>query len=196
MQIMIKSKSDYKYYITRDREARGISKSGFFSYLKELLLPNETWKFQKKLRKVEYYTNCKRGLLNRLYLKILNYSFRKYSIKLGFSIPPNVFGPGLCILHYGTIVVNSRARIGENCRMEVCVNIGASGGSPKAPQIGNNVYIAPGVKIYGDINIADNIAIGANSSVNKSFMESGIMIAGSPAKRIKEIDIKRIIKHI
>ena len=92
-------------------------------------------------------------------------------------------------------MVNSRAKIGENCRMEVCVNIGASGGNPNAPKIGNNVYIAPGVKIYGDIQIGNNIAIGANSSVNKSFSEDSIMIAGSPAKKIKSIDIKRIISH-
>jgi serine O-acetyltransferase len=192
---MIKSKTDYLYYLKRDCEARGIKKQNFIDNIKELILPNETLKFQKNLRKVEYYINCKKGILNKIYFTFINYRFRKHSMKLGFSIPPNVFGPGLCILHYGTIVVNSRARIGENCRMEVCVNIGASGGNPSAPKIGNNVYIAPGVKIYGDIQIGNNIAIGANSSVNKSFIEDGIMIAGSPAKKIKPIDIKRIISH-
>ena len=192
---MIKSKSEYLYYLHRDREARGISKQNFIQNIKEIILPNETLKFQKKLRKIEYYKNCKKGIINKIYFTYLNYSFRKHSVKLGFSIPPNVFGPGLCILHYGTIVVNSRAKIGENCRMEVCVNIGASGGNPNAPKIGNNVYIAPGVKIYGDIQIGNNIAIGANSSVNKSFSEDSIMIAGSPAKKIKSIDIKRIISH-
>jgi serine O-acetyltransferase len=53
-----------------------------------------------------------------------------------------------------------------------------------APQIGNNVYIGPGAKIFGEIVIADNIAIGANSVVNKSFYEKGISIAGVPAKKI------------
>jgi serine O-acetyltransferase len=46
------------------------------------------------------------------------------------------------------------------------------------------VYIGPGVKIYGPIEIADNIAIGANSVVNRSFIESGITIAGNPARKI------------
>ncbi len=106
-------------------------------------------------------------------------------------ILPNVFGLGLCILHYGIIV----ARIGENCRMELCVNIGTSSGNPNTLRIDNNVYTAPGVKIYGNIQIGNNIAIRANSSVNKSFTEDGIMIAGSPTKKIKPIDIKRIIAH-
>jgi serine O-acetyltransferase len=54
----------------------------------------------------------------------------------------------------------------------------------KAPKIGNNVFIGPGAKIFGDIEIADNVAIGVNSVVNKSFLEPGITIAGIPAKKI------------
>nr|WP_292372222.1 hypothetical protein [Methanosarcina sp. UBA411] len=50
--------------------------------------------------------------------------------------------------------------------------------------MGNNVYIGPGAKIFGNITIADDIAIGANSVVNKSFYEKGISIAGVPAKKI------------
>jgi serine O-acetyltransferase len=48
------------------------------------------------------------------------------------------------------------------------------------------VYIAPGAKIYGAIEIADNIAIGANAVVNKSFLEPNITIAGVPARKISD----------
>ncbi|WP_292389244.1 serine O-acetyltransferase [Methanosarcina sp. UBA5] len=106
------------------------------------------------------------------------------SIHLGFTIPLNVFGPGLCIAHRGTIVINKDVRIGENCRIHACTNIGSNRDDISAPQIGNNVYIGPGAKIFGNITIADNIAIGANSVVNKSFYEKGISIAGVPAKKI------------
>ena len=54
------------------------------------------------------------------------------------------------------------------------------------PRIGNNVYIGPGAVIDGDIEIADGIAIGANSFVNKSFTEPEITIAGCPAKEISD----------
>ncbi|MDM7919729.1 MAG: hypothetical protein QUS12_11250 [Methanosarcina sp.] len=50
--------------------------------------------------------------------------------------------------------------------------------------MGNNVYIGPGAKIFGDIEIADGIAIGANSVVNKSFTEPNIGIAWIPARKI------------
>jgi serine O-acetyltransferase len=117
--------------------------------------------------------------------------FRHQSIKLGFSIPPNVFGPGLAIVHYGTIVVNGNARVGANCRLHVCVNIGGSGLLVKsdkavhlAPQIGSNVYISAGVKIYGPVRIADGIAIGANAVVNRTLETPSTTIAGVPARVI------------
>ena len=53
-------------------------------------------------------------------------------------------------------------------------------------KIGNNVYIAPGVKILPDAEIADNIRIGANAVVTKSFLEPGITIAGVPAVKISD----------
>lgn len=189
---MITSYKEYKYYLQRDKEALGVQNKGFAN----VLFPNEIWNFQKTLRRYEYISNCKRGriyILSRLWVK---WKLRRISIRLGFSIPINVFGPGLAIVHYGTIVVSSHARIGENCRINSDVNIGASGGTIQAPCIGNNVYIAPGAKLYGGIIVADNCAIGANSVVNKSFFNQGMMIAGMPAKEIKSIDIRRIIKHI
>lgn len=190
---MILNKKDYVSYLNQDKKALGIDKVNF---LRELIAPNYIWSFQKTLRKLEYYQNSKTGVLNKLIFNVVKYNFRKKSLKLGFSIPPNVFGPGLSIVHYGTIVINSNTKVGKNCRIHACTNIGASGGQPEAPQIGDNVYIAPGAKIYGNINIANNIAIGANAVVNKSFIEDGILLAGNPAKKIKDIDIRRIIKHI
>ena len=65
------------------------------------------------------------------------------------------------------------------------VNIGANGGSMKAPQIGRDVYIGPGAVIFGDITIADGCYIGANAVVNKSFLEPNSVIVGVPAKVIK-----------
>jgi len=114
---------------------------------------------------------------------------------LGFSIPPNIFGPGLSIAHYGTIVVNKFAQIGENCRLHTCVNIGTEAGyEDRAPKIGDNVYIGPGAKIFGDISIPNNVAIGANAVVNKSFTQENIVLAGVPARKVGEIkDMSQIL---
>ena len=180
--------------ITRLIALTGSSKMDFRFKLKQLFAPHQTLKFQRRLRKLEYYGNCRKNFFGKAYYYYLKFFFRRTSMKMGFSIPENVFGPGLAIVHYGTIVVSSNAKIGKNCRLHVCTNIGASSGRSEAPIIGDNVYIAPGVKIFGDIKIGNNIAIGANSTVGRSFEEDKILIAGSPAKRIKNIDISKIIK--
>jgi serine O-acetyltransferase len=179
---MINSKQDYIFYLNADKLAYG--KKG--NTLKDFFFPDLVWKFQKALRKYEYYTNVKKGLFGKI-LQIVAYAkYRKMSLKLGFSIPKNVFGPGLSIAHYGTIVINPATKIGKNCRIHTSVNIGASGGSSKAPQIGDNVYIGPGAIIFGDISIADNVSIGANATVNKEIKVPNCVVAGTPAKIIKE----------
>jgi len=137
---------------------------------------------------LEYYLNCKKSIIWRPYTYFLYFKLKKFGAKIGLSIPPNVFGPGLSVAHFGTIIVNPLVRVGNNCRIHNCVHIATqahSKGEPdKCPVIGNNVFIGPGVVIVGDITIADNIAIGANSFVNTSFLETGITIAGAPAKKI------------
>lgn len=191
---MIQSKKELQNYIVCDRKANSFSSKGIRGFI-NLYFINDIAIFLILLRKSEYYKN-KSGLISKsiyIYYKI---RFRKRSLKLGFSIPENVFGPGLALPHYGTIVVNANAKIGANCRLHVCTNIGASGGTALAPEIGDNVYIGPGAKIYGDIVIGNNIAIAANAAVNKSFIQDGVLIGGIPAKIINDINIKKIIKHI
>jgi serine O-acetyltransferase len=118
--------------------------------------------------------------------------FRRLSVRLGFSVPPNVFGPGLAIVHYGTLIVSPDTRVGKNCRIHADVNIGGAVGfmdpaaaALAAPVIGDDCYIGPGAKIYGAIRIGNSCVIGANSVVNKSFDNDCVTIAGVPAKIIK-----------
>ena len=202
---MIKSKSDLNYYIQQDiiMNSRDLS---FKTRLKNLVFPDLIMDYLIMLRKAEYYSNCfKSSLFRRCWGKLFGfyykYKLRNLGIKLGYSIPLNVFGAGLSLPHFGTIVVNSNARVGENCRLHVGVNIGASGGNPQAPIIGNNVYIGPGAILFGNIKIADNITIGANATVNKTFEKQHVVLAGSPASIVKEgypcwVDFNGVKKHI
>lgn len=185
---MIKSSKDYAYYLSQDRIALGLpAQCSFLFSLKQFVWPDPTYQFEKQLRKVEWLTyrkeNSKSFLLKFRWL-FAKYRFKRISIRLGFSIPVNVFGPGLSIPHYGTIVVNPNVRVGANCRLHVGVNIGASGGVDQVPTIGDNVYIGPGAILFGNITIGDNVMIGANSTVTKSFTNN-VVVAGSPAKIIK-----------
>ena len=118
---MIKSKENLQYYLEQDRLA----------LYEERITPNffkdEIWKWEILLRKNEYVTNC---LTSKIYLPYkvwIKWRFYNLSVKLGFSIPMNCFGPDLSIAHYGTIVVGN-AKVGKNCRIQEGVNIGATGG--------------------------------------------------------------------
>jgi serine O-acetyltransferase len=182
---MIKNKDDYKRYLNADAIAMGLDPRSYKSLLKAYYA-NPRWKFIKKLRQAEYYLNVKKGPVYKCFYYLLFYRYKKYAMKLGFTIPLNVCGEGLSLPHYGTIVISKEARIGKNCRIHVCVNIGASGGKKEAPQIGNNVYIGPGAKLFGDIKIGNDNYIGANAVVSKTFDVNGVIIGGVPAKVLKE----------
>lgn len=151
---------------------------------------DEVWKFQVALRKLEYYVNMsstRRKLCCPSYA-LTKYNYHKMSVKLNFSIPINVFGEGLSLPHYGTIVVSQAARVGKNCRIHEGVTIGAINGSTASASIGDNVFIASGAKIIGDISIADDVAIAANAVVVKSITEAGTTWGGVPAKKISDND--------
>ena len=122
------------------------------------------------------------------YLFYLKFKLNQYKLLLGFTIPLNVFSPGLCIAQYGTIIVHNNARLGANIRkINADVVIGENNGEDNVPVIGNSVVIEPGAKIFGKITIADGIHIGANSVVNKSFNEPNVVIVGVPARVVGKI---------
>ena len=74
------------------------------------------------------------------------------------------------------------------------MNIGTKAGfGDLAPTIGDNCYIGPGAKLFGDIVVGNNVAIGANAVVNKSFRENDITVAGVPAKVISHKGSKGLL---
>ena len=195
---MINNKKDYFYYLEADRIALSKPKReglSFNSKLKSIFLPDYIWRFQKTLRKLEYLKNKNKNVFEKPFYFFVLKRYYKLSHKLGFTIPVNVFGPGLSIAHYGTIIINTGTKVGANCRIHADVNIGTeSGYSDNAPTLGDNIYIGPGAKIFGQIVIANNTAIGANAVVNKSFEIENTVIGGIPAKIISEnIDIDDMI---
>lgn len=75
-------------------------------------------------------------------------------------------------------------KIGKNCRIHEGVTIGATGRNGQAAIIGDNCFLATGAKVIGDVHLGNNIAVGANAVVTKSFFEDGITLGGIPAKKI------------
>lgn len=180
---MINSKETYQQYIEQDRLALGRGEDA-----RPRLFGDEIWKFEVLLRKVEFDINCRHKVAGKLIGKWHKMRFHRLSVRLGFTIPPNVFGPGLSIPHYGTIVVHGNVRAGKNCRLQEGVTIGATNGSHEAAVIGDNCYFGSGAKVIGAVRIADDVAVGANAVVTKDIVESGTTWAGIPARKISEQD--------
>lgn len=187
---MIDSKEKLNEYITADLKALGLYPLPLKDKVAGMMRPM-IWKYELKLRKTEYAHNCRRrNIVEKIIYAFRSNSLKKYGYKLGgFTVPINVFGPGLCLAHPGSIVINEGARIGSNARIHVGVNIGNSSEfgenhtNENVPVIGNNVYIGPGAKLYGKIIIGDNVRIAANAVVNKD-VPSNVTVGGVPAKII------------
>lgn len=138
------------------------------------------WKYNVLLRKTEYYVNTKKKFRAFIW-KCLLY---RYQNKHQIHIPINTFGCGLKIMHLGPILVNGRVKCGKNISIHINTSIVANGVNDGTPVLEDGIVIGVGTVILGGITIAKNIAIGANSVVNKSFKEENIGIAGSPARKI------------
>ncbi|HEY0939944.1 MAG TPA: serine acetyltransferase [Steroidobacter sp.] len=97
----------------------------------------------------------------------------------GIEIPRRTrVGPGLYIGHHGAITVSSGAVIGRNCNLSQNITIGVSGqgGKRGAPTLGDNVYVAPGARLVGKINIGNNVKIGANAVIYKDLPDNAIAV--------------------
>ena len=151
------------------------------------------WKYIYLYRKWTFYSavrsdRTESGLARR-FAKILARYYEKrknvYSYYSGVEIGKNAqIGRGLDIWHSG-IVINGV--LGDNCILHGNNTIGnkGKGRETETPKIGNRVDIGVGAVIIGNVEIADDCVIGANSVVTKSFLEQGSVIAGIPAKKIK-----------
>jgi len=96
----------------------------------------------------------------------------------GIEIPRAAkIGPGLYIGHFGGITVSRHAVIGRNCALSQQVTIGADGHGERygAPVIGDDVYIAPGARLYGRIRIGNNVKIGPNAVVGEDIPEDAVV---------------------
>ncbi|MBD5449674.1 MAG: serine acetyltransferase [Lachnospiraceae bacterium] len=180
---MIDSIDAYRRYLAQDRLALNRQRDRH-----PRLFGDEIWKFEILLRKVEYDINCRSGLMALVVGRYHKFKFHRLSVRLGFTIPPNVFREGLSIPHYGTIVVHGNVKAGRNCRLQEGVTIGATDGSHEAAVIGDNCYFGSGAKVIGAVTIADDVVVGAGAVVTKDITEAGTTWAGVPARKISDND--------
>lgn len=187
MKYDIDSFRELKLYIASDLY-RYMTSTSFKAYLRGWYIAGFRYTFF--MRCCRYFG--RKGLLySPLYL-FCRIALRHYSVKYGFQIPWQTdIGPGLCIGHYGPIIVNPSSRIGANCNITVGVLLGlnhktdANGKSLgfEYPVVGDRVALGNGAKIIGSVTVGDDCVIGVNTVVTKDIASKSVAV-GAPARII------------
>lgn len=123
---------------------------------------------------------------NKFLLGVFKLIFSHYKTRFSIDIYTETeIGSGLYLGHVYGIIINPKAKIGKNVNISQGVTIGqANRGKKKGfPVIGDNVFIGPGVCILGNINIGNNVAVGANAVVTDDLPDNAVAV-GIPAKII------------
>ena len=189
---MSQTRKDLRHYLEVEKKLYVPEDAGDRRYL---WLTNNTilkiWKYQKILRKSEYWFNNRhRSPLHYLVFLMVYRHKNNVGRRLGIEMSENTFDIGLLIYHEGSVIVNGFASVGKNCRIHGAVCIGNRGigqtdeEKTVSPTIGDNVDIGVGVSIIGDVHIADDTKIGAGAVVVKSCNELGKTLVGVPAHPI------------
>jgi serine O-acetyltransferase len=96
----------------------------------------------------------------------------------GIELPRGAkIGPGLYIGHFGGITVSPDTVMGARCALSQNITIGFAGHGEKAgvPVFGDDVYIAPGARVFGKIRVGDNVKIGANAVVYRDVPNNAVV---------------------
>ncbi|MBQ4104833.1 MAG: serine acetyltransferase [Clostridia bacterium] len=182
---MIKTKQDLLRY--REAEKKIYLSDSKKGHLKQIATGDpslQIFRFLKIVRKEEYHHN-NGGLFHKLSYLRYHRKRNKLGLKLGIELWDNSFEEGLTIAHAGNIVVNGKARIGKNCILHGSNCIGNNGKSSDCPVIGDNARLGVGARVLGGVTLGDNVTVAAGAVVVHSFEESGITLAGVPAKRVR-----------
>lgn len=152
--------------------------TGTKAFLKSWFEPG--FRYTYILRKVNTYKrNSFLGIIYRLFL-------RRYSHRYGIQIPQGIqIGKGFFIGHFGNIIINENAVIGENCNVAPGITIGQTNRGKKkgCPQLGNYVWVGTGSVLVGNIKVGNNVLIAPLSYVTIDVPDNSIVI-GNPCKII------------
>lgn len=126
------------------------------------------------------------GKIGRILAKVLRQLNRilfSCDISIGAQIDPS------CSFYHAGLgcVIHANAVVGPGCifsGMLLWASHGIRGGHDGAPYIGENVMFGAGSVVQGDIEIGNDVTIGANAVVTKSI-PAGCVVAGVPGKIIK-----------
>lgn len=171
---MIDSKDSLKQFLAEDLAAHDLDR-----WRLRYRLTQRSAYFQRLLRKSEYWANVRRDPIGRCFFVWYALRTKFRAERLGYTIPRNVFGPGLSIAHIGTITVNGGATVGARCRIHQGVTIG-SGAHGSYPVIGDDVFLGPNCGVFG-VRVGNRVEVRPGAVVIKDVPDD-VHVAGVPAK--------------
>lgn len=109
----------------------------------------------------------------------------------GVRLPASVLiGPGLFIVHAGSVGVHPLAQIGANFTISPGASIIGkiqNQARPAMAVIGDNVFLGSGARIVGSVRVGNDVVIGANAVV-VTDLPDGAVAVGNPARVIRIYD--------
>lgn len=115
-------------------------------------------------------------------------------IVFGCTIPPSTeLGKDVIIAHSHGIVLHQNSKVGDGTALYQNVCLGGRNGS-RGPVIGRNCFVGAGACVLGEINIGNNVKIGANSVVITDVPDN-CTVVGVPGKIVKKNDIYSVESH-
>jgi len=110
----------------------------------------------------------------------------------GADIHPDAqIGPRFALMHSSGVVIGSGARVGADCRATHGVTLGEPGrGVDRSrlqfPSVGRTVTLGAHAVVLGGCTIGEGTIVGANSVII-SDVPANVIVAGSPARVVKEL---------
>lgn len=134
------------------------------------------WVVTKTYRKAQVNQD---NIWGKYYLKKLH----KLELKTGISFEDNMsIGKGFIIGHWGKIVINKKAKFGNEFFVTHNVTIGRDirGKRKGVPSFGNRVVIRTNSIVVGNVKIGNDVLIAPNTFVNFDVPDHSVVI-GNPA---------------
>jgi len=166
--------SDYASVFERDPAARG-----FWGYI-EVLLTYAGFHAIVAYRVSHFLSKMRIPFVPRLISQVARFI-------TGVEIHPGAeIGKGFFIDHGMGVVIGETTIVGDDCTLFQGVTLGGTGkeSGKRHPTLGKNVMVSTGAKILGNIEIGDNVRVGAGSVVLKP-VPADCTVVGIPGRIVR-----------